>query len=118
MIEVTELGYMGIGVKDLDAWKDFATRIVGLELAQEGESDRCYLRMDYWHHRIVLHSDPSDDLMYLGFRVAGAEEFREMQTQLREADIKFTVGSEEQASERHALEVMKLADPDGNPVEI
>ena len=25
MIQVTELGYMGIGVKDLDAWKHFAT---------------------------------------------------------------------------------------------
>ena len=24
MIQVTELGYMGIGVKDLDAWKHFA----------------------------------------------------------------------------------------------
>ena len=47
MIQVTELGYMGIGVKDLDAWKHFATSIVGFELADEGESDRCYLRMDY-----------------------------------------------------------------------
>jgi len=38
----------------------------------EGESDRCYLRMDYQHHRIVLHADGRDDLAYLGFRVAGA----------------------------------------------
>ena len=42
-----------------------------MEVVDEGPGDRCYLRMDYWHHRIVLHSDPSDDLMYLGFRVAG-----------------------------------------------
>ena len=62
MIQVTELGYMGIGVKDLDAWKHFATSIVGFELADEGESDRCYLRMDYLHHRIVMHADGSDDL--------------------------------------------------------
>jgi len=27
MVQVTELGYMGIGVKDLDAWKNFATTI-------------------------------------------------------------------------------------------
>ena len=62
MVQVTELGYMGIGVKDLDEWKNFATKVVGLELADDGERDRCYLRMDYWHHRIVMHSDPSDDL--------------------------------------------------------
>ena len=68
MIQVTELAYMGVGVKDLDAWKNFATSIVGFELADDGESDRCYLRMDYLHHRIVVHNDGTDDLAYLGFR--------------------------------------------------
>jgi 2,3-dihydroxybiphenyl 1,2-dioxygenase len=118
MIQVTELGYMGIGVKDLDAWKHFATDIVGFELSEEGESDRCYLRMDYTHHRIVMHADGSDDLSYLGFRVAGADEFEQMQRQLAEAGIKFRVGSAEEAEERRVLEVIKLDDPDGNPVEI
>ena len=118
MVQVTELGYMGLGVKDLEAWKNFATAIVGLELADEGERDRCYLRMDYWHHRIVLHSDGSDDLAYLGFRVAGAEEFTEMQHQLSEAGIQYRVGSEDEAAERHVLEILKLNDPDGTPVEI
>ena len=56
MIQVTELGYMGLGVKDLEAWKNFATSVVGFEMADEGESDRCYLRMDYLHHRLVLHA--------------------------------------------------------------
>ncbi len=118
MIQVTELGYMGIGVKNLEEWKEFATSIVGMELADEGEADRCYLRMDYSHHRIVLHADGSDDLAYLGFRVAGAEEFSAMQTQLSAAGIKFRVGSGEEAEERRALEVLKLNDPDGNPIEI
>src|SRR5260370_5784426 len=118
MIQVTELGYMGLGVKDLDAWKNFATSIVGLELADEGEPDRCYLRMDYLHHRLVLHADGSDDLAYLGLRVAGADEFAQMQRQLSEAGIKFRVGSEDEADERPVLEVLKLNDPDGNPIEI
>ncbi|HZC47132.1 MAG TPA: VOC family protein, partial [Candidatus Acidoferrum sp.] len=118
MIQVTELGYIGLGVKDLDAWKSFATNIMGLELADEGESDRCYLRMDYHHHRITLHADGSDDLAYLGFRVAGADEFAQMQRQLSEAGIKFRVASEDEADERRVLEVLKLNDPDGNPVEI
>jgi 2,3-dihydroxyethylbenzene 1,2-dioxygenase len=118
MVQVTELGYMGIGVKDLAAWKDFATNIVGFEFADDGESDRCYLRMDYWHHRLVLHANGSDDLEYLGFRVAGPEEFREMQHQLTKAEIPYRVGSEEEAVERHVLEVLKLNDPSGNPIEI
>jgi 2,3-dihydroxyethylbenzene 1,2-dioxygenase len=118
MVQVTELGYMGFGVKDLGAWKDFAAGILGMELADEGEPDRCYLRMDYLHHRIVLHADGSDDLAYLGLRVAGADEFAQMQRQLSEAGIKFRVGSDDEAGERRVLEVMKLDDPDGNPVEV
>jgi len=118
MVQVTELGYIGFGVKDLESWKKFAADILGMEVVSEGENDRCYLRMDYWHHRVVLHSDPSDDLLYLGFRVAGPEEFRVMQSQLTESGIKFQLGREEESNERHVLELMKLQDPDGNPVEI
>jgi 2,3-dihydroxyethylbenzene 1,2-dioxygenase len=118
IIRVTELGYMGVGVKNLEEWKNFATSIVGMELVDEGESDRCYLRMDYQHHRIVLHADGSDDLAYLGFRVAGAEEFSAMQAQLSAAGIKFQVGAREEAEERRVLEVLKLNDPGGNPIEI
>ncbi len=118
MIQVTELGYMGLGVKNLDEWKNFATSIVGMELEEGRTADRCFLRMDYWHHRIILHADGSDDLAYLGFRVAGAEEFHGMQHQLSEAGIKYRVGSEEEATERHVLEILKLDDPDGNPIEI
>ncbi len=118
MVQVTELGYMGIGVKDIGAWKNFAATIMGMEVADEGESDRCYLRMDYCHHRVAVHANGSDDLEYLGFRVAGAEEFREMQRQLADAGIKFRAGSNDEATERHVLEVLKLSDPDGTPIEI
>ncbi|HTO08935.1 MAG TPA: VOC family protein [Myxococcota bacterium] len=115
---VTELGYMGLGVSDLEAWQKFAREIVGLEVVDEGEGDRCYLRMDYWHHRIVLHRDESDDLAYLGFRVAGADEFLDTQKQLADAGIEFRLGTVEEAEERRVLELLKLADPDGNPIEI
>lgn len=118
MAHVTELGYIGLGVKDLAAWKDFAANILGLQIVDEGEHDRCYLRMDYWHHRFVVHANGSDDLEYLGFRVANAEAFHAMQRQLSEAGIKFRVGSDDEAVERRVLEVLKLSDPDGNPVEI
>src|SRR5450432_3697174 len=118
MVQVTELGYMGIGVSKLDEWKSFATQILGLQLSDDGERDRCYLRMDYWHHRLVLHDNGSDDLEYLGLRVAGPDEFGEMQRQLAAAGIAYRVASDDEASERRVLEVLKLSDPDGNPIEI
>jgi 2,3-dihydroxybiphenyl 1,2-dioxygenase len=118
MVQVTELGYIGVGVERIDEWKDFATKIIGMELADDGEQDRCYLRLDYWHHRLVLHKNGSDDLEYLGFRVAGPDEFSQIQRQLNEAGIKFRVASNDEAVERRVLELIKLEDPAGNPVEI
>ncbi len=118
MVQVTELGYIGLGVSDVAGWTKFAREILGLEVRDEGEGDRVYLRMDYWHHRIVLHANGDDDIAYLGLRVAGAEEFGEMQKQLANAGIQYRVGSLEEAEERRVLELLKLSDPDGNALEI
>lgn len=118
MVQVTELGYVGLGVSDLDKWKTYAAEILGVEVVDEGEKDRCYFRLDNWHHRVIVDQDGTDDLNFLGFRVAGVEEFREMQKQLADAGIAFRIGSREEAEERRVLEVMKLEDASGNPIEI
>jgi len=119
MVAVTELGYVCFGVSDLAAWRDFAGNIIGLEVAEErGEPNRLYLRTDYWHHRIVLEKNGADDLTAAGLRVAGVAEFGAMQRLLKEAGVKFEVGGKDLAAERRALEVMRLVDPAGNPIEI
>lgn len=118
MTNITELGYMGLGVKNLKEWKEFAGHILGVEVVDAEVPGRCYLRLDDWHHRLILDEDGTDDLNYLGFRVAGVEEFREMQKQLEDAGVEFCIGSREEADERHVLEMMKLEDPSGNPLEI
>ena len=115
---VTELGYIGLSVSRLEDWKTFARDILAFEVVDEGEADRIYLRMDYWHHRVVLHQGTEDDLAYMGFRVAGPQEFIDIQTQLADAGIDFRVASLPEAEERRVLELIKLNDPDGNPVEI
>ncbi len=118
MASVTELGYLTLGVSDLAAWKGFAANVLGLEVVDGQTPDRCYLRMDYWHHRITLVEDGSDDLKVTGLRVAGQDEFREMAAQLRDAGIAVTIGSEAEAEARCVLEVMFVTDPNGYAVEI
>jgi 2,3-dihydroxyethylbenzene 1,2-dioxygenase len=118
MVQVTELGYMGLGVKKLGEWKDYASKILGLEVVDEGEAGRCYFRMDYWHHRFIVEEDGRDDLNFLGFRVAGVEEFRQMHRQLTDAGVKVRIGTPEEADDRRVLEVMKLEDASGHPIEI
>jgi 2,3-dihydroxybiphenyl 1,2-dioxygenase len=118
MTGVTELGYMRLGVASLSRWRQYATEILGLELVDDGDPQRCYLRMDSWHHRFVLEEDGSDDLNALGFRVAGREEFAEMHRRLTAAGVRHEIGSPDLALDRHVLEIMTLDDPNGNPIEI
>ena len=47
MIQVTELGYVGLGVKSLSDWKDFASNVLGLEVVDAAEAGRCFMWMDY-----------------------------------------------------------------------
>ena len=117
MVQVTELGYMGLGVSSLAAWKSYAADILGLEVVDAGPK-RAWLRMDYQHHRFFLEEDGSDDLTVLGLRVAGAEELLAMQRQLNEAGVAFQRGTAEEADARHVLELIKLEDPAGVPLEI
>lgn len=118
MASVTELGYIGIGIENEPAWVEFATQVVGLQLLDEGLRDRFFLRMDSWHHRIAVHRNQGDDLLYLGWRVAGRPEFEAMQQQLEAAGVEFRLGTEAEARERHVLALIKLKDPAGIATEI
>jgi len=115
-VAVTELGYVGFGVKDLEAWKYLITEIFGMEWSASG--DAVDLRLDYWHRRITLHPGDEEDMRYAGFRVAGPEEFRLMQQQLKDLGVSFEVGSAVDAEARSVLEVLRLKDPAGVPLEI
>jgi 2,3-dihydroxyethylbenzene 1,2-dioxygenase len=118
MSAITELGYIGLSVSDIDKWKAFACDVVGMQLVDEGEGDRVYLRMDEWRHRITLHVDGGDDLAYLGLRVAGPHELADLSEKLVTAGVEFRVGGVEEAAERRVMGLLKLADPAGHPVEI
>jgi 2,3-dihydroxyethylbenzene 1,2-dioxygenase len=115
---VTELGYLCLGVRDLGAWKAFAGEVLGLELVAGETARRCYVRMDYWHRRILLEENGGDDLDAAGWRVAGPAELEEMAERLRLAEIPFKVASEQEAADRQVLGFIKATDPGGTPLEI
>ena len=69
MTAITELGYARFGVSSLEEWRACATDLVGLEIGDDSEPGRVYLRNDLWHHRIVLEEDGTDDLLGVGLRV-------------------------------------------------
>jgi 2,3-dihydroxybiphenyl 1,2-dioxygenase len=113
---VTELGYIGIAASDLGAWRAFAGEVLGMECIDEDGG--VTVRMDYWHHRILIRPGPDDDLSYAGYRVSGPDEFGMMQRHLAANNVPFDVASREEAEAHHVLEFLRLADPAGIPIEV
>ena len=68
MVNVTQLGYLGIGVSDLQAWEQFATQTLGLQDNGRDDDGSLFLKMDEYHHRFTLHPNGHDDVSYVGDR--------------------------------------------------
>lgn len=116
MAGVIEAGYARFGVSNLEEWKTFARDILALEVVDTAGG--ASLRMDYWHHRIILEEDGSDDLLAAGLRVAGREEFMAMQQTLTDSNVEFELGDQALRDARQVLEILSLQDPAGNSLEI
>lgn len=115
--QVTEFAYVGIGVSDLVAWRDYATGVAGMEARDRG-TDHVQLRMDAWHHRIDVRRDSSDDIQYMGWRVADETSLEALKERLVRAGVSFEEGTEDDAEARNVLGLIRLKDPAGFDAEI
>lgn len=115
---VTELGYLALGVSDMQRWCDYAGQVPGFEVVDGKSASQAFLRMDFWHHRIILEQDPVDDVTALGLRVAGNDAFEAMARRLEGEGVAHRICTSDEAAERRVLRLMKLEDPDGHPLEI
>jgi 2,3-dihydroxybiphenyl 1,2-dioxygenase len=115
---INQLGYIGIGVKDTAAWEEFATNILGMELSEKLDDGTLYLRMDEYHHRIIIEPTGNDDLNYAGWGVATHDDLNEAQARLQAAGVTVEEGSPEECTYRQVVRFITFKDPDDLRVEI
>src|SRR5262249_1698615 len=113
MSAIKSLGYLGLGVKSLEAWEDFATQILGLQSAGRTEDGRLLLRMDEYAYRLALHRDDADDIAYAGWEVADAAGLTEVAERLRAIGVTVSHGGAEQAQLRRVTDLITFTDPNG-----
>jgi 2,3-dihydroxybiphenyl 1,2-dioxygenase len=118
MANVTQLGYLGLSVRDLNQWELFAAQVLGLQPNGRDPDGSLFLRMDEYHHRFVVHPTGKDDLAYIGWEVATEEALEAMAEQLRQAGVPVTAGTAEEAEARRVAKIIKFADPSGTSSEI
>lgn len=103
---VSQLGYLGIGVSDVDRWETFAIDLLGMEVTERADDGTVYLRMDEYHHRIALVPNGTDDMEYVGWQVPNREQYEEIKAKLLDAGVEYSQGTPEQIANRHVSDMI------------
>ncbi len=114
------LGYLGLAVKEPDAWSAFATGVLGLmpgETTGDGGGARRF-RLDDQAWRIAIEPGEADDVAYLGFEVAGSAELAAFARRIEAAGGDVAEGDPALLANRGVLGLISTHDPDGLRLEI
>ena len=117
-MSISQLGYVGFGVRDIKAWERFATTVVGLELVERGPDGTLFLRMDEYHHRIAIHPSGEDDLLYAGWLAPTPADLTALVGRLRAAGVTVDEGTAADATARRVRKVVRFRDPSGRSLEV
>ena len=118
MERVTQLGYLGIGVSDVDAWKQFAAHTLGLQVHDPDSDGTVFLKMDEYHHRFALRANGHNDIDYVGWEVADEHALSALRGQLEGAGVALQAGSADLAAQRRVVDLIVFDDPDGVRTEV
>jgi 2,3-dihydroxybiphenyl 1,2-dioxygenase len=118
MTAVTQLGYLGIGANDLEAWKGYAVGTLGLEALAPDPDGALRLRMDHYHHRFAVHESAEEPVAYSGWEVADAEALARISQRLERTGLPVHEGSGEELEARRVSGMAWFFDPDGYRCEI
>ena len=111
MASVTQLGYLGLGVSNVDEWERFAMQVLGLQANGRDDDGSLFLRMDEYHHRFIVHPNGNDDLAYIGWEVTDEQALQAMAEQLKAAGVEVTPGTAAEAEVRRVAGLIRFQDP-------
>jgi 2,3-dihydroxybiphenyl 1,2-dioxygenase len=114
---VSQLSYVGVGVSDTDGWERFATDVLGMQVGDKTDDGVVYLRMDEYHHRVIVHPTGEDDVIYVGLQASTRAEYEEGKANLQRAGVNLVQGDEGETEVRRVLDFVKF-ESGGLPFEL
>lgn len=118
MASISQLGYIGLGVSDANAWKGLAGNVLGMQIIPGDSKAISYLRMDEFHHRLEINENGTDDLAFLGWEVPDSATLQRVAQQLEDGGVHVVAGTSSDADNRRVGELLKFLDPTGIPTEV
>jgi 2,3-dihydroxybiphenyl 1,2-dioxygenase len=115
---ISQLAYLVFEVSDPAAWHAFGTDVLGMAESSLASDGSFSLRHDDRANRIFVTPGPADDLLAIGWEVAGDDALEALLTRLTDAGVAFEEGSPAACALRGVKRLVYTADPAGIPNEL
>ena len=117
-MSVSSLGYVVIETRDLAAWREFATRVLGVMEGDSADPDVLLLRMDDRPYRFWIRKGDREAFHAPGWEFASKDMFDEAIARLEAAGRPVERAEPMEARRRQVYELARSSDPCGNPFEV
>ena len=115
---ITQLAYLGIASPAFQEWRDYATRLLGAVVAEDGPDGAVRIKVDDAGYRVAVHPAEQDELRYVGWACHNETRLHEYAAELRAKGLELHAGTEAELKERQVAELYWFADPFGNRHEL
>ena len=113
---VTALGYVRVESQRLDDWRAFGAEVLGAQPASDGGD--LWLRIDERPYRVAVTPGEQERLHSVGWEVPDAQALAEVEARLLSAGVAVERATSGEAFRRRVGELIHLADPSGNRLEL
>ncbi|MDR7085383.1 3,4-dihydroxy-9,10-secoandrosta-1,3,5(10)-triene-9,17-dione 4,5-dioxygenase [Aeromicrobium panaciterrae] len=117
-IDIKSMGYARVASTNLDDWKQFAGKVLGLAEGRGPNPDNLYYRIDEVSARLVVFPSDTDQLDCVGWELADHDALQAAREHLSKAGVQSTEGTPEELAERRVQELVRFTDPFGNVFEL
>ncbi|MEO7077656.1 iron-dependent extradiol dioxygenase HsaC [Rhodococcus sp. BP22] len=114
---IRSLAYMRIEATDMNAWREYGLKVLGMVEGKGVTPGALYLRMDDFPARLVIVPGEKDRLLVSGWETANAAELQSIRSSLDSAGVSYKEGTAEQIQDRRVDELIVFEDPSGNTLE-
>lgn len=117
-IEIKSLGYVRIDATDVEAWRTFGSKVLGLVAARGPQPEHAYFQIDAVSARIVVVPAERDQLAAAGWELADHVALDRARAHLTAQGVAFEEGTAEELADRRVQELIRLRDPWDNVFEL
>lgn len=116
-MQLLSLGYVGISTPNAADWRDYGTRLLGLQLIDKSQGALAF-RMDDRCQRIHVEQDGHNGCRFFGWEVAGSSALDAAAAELEAHGIAVKRGNSALAAQRRVTDLIVFDDPLGNRIEL